>query len=64
MATLNQRIKLLECHTPCKVFTAHQLDTCTDEQLLDIFLAADYSDGSHERFVLESEINKEERHGK
>lgn len=51
MATLNQRVSALELHTPCKVFTAHQLATCTDEQLLDIFLSADYSDGSHEKYV-------------
>ncbi|OGS81400.1 MAG: hypothetical protein A2Z94_04380 [Gallionellales bacterium GWA2_55_18] len=52
MATLNQRITALEQQTPCEVFTAHQLATCTGEELLDIFLAHPYSDGSHEKFVL------------
>lgn len=52
MATLNQRLSALEQQAPCNVFTAHQLATCTDDELLDIFLAHPYSDGSHEKFVL------------
>ena len=64
MATLNQRIKLLECHAPCKVFTAHQLDTCTDEKLLDIFLASAYSDGLHEKYVATFTNNEVVQHGK
>ena len=48
MATLNQRVAALEKITPCNVFTAHQLATCTDDELLDIFLTVPYSDGSHE----------------
>lgn len=52
MATLNQRISALEQQTPREIFTAHQLATCTDDELLDIFLAHPYSDGSHEEFIL------------
>ena len=52
MATIEQRIAALEQQTPCEIFTAHQLANCTDEELLDIFLAHPYSDGSHEKFVL------------
>ncbi len=64
MATLNQRIEVLEQHAPCKVFTAHQLATCTDEQLLDIFLASAYSDGSHEKYVATFTNNEGVHHGK
>lgn len=55
MATLSQRITALEQRTPCNVFTAHQLATCTEDELLDIFLAFPYSDGSHEEFIRYSE---------
>ncbi|MDP3497941.1 MAG: hypothetical protein Q8R84_09835 [Candidatus Nitrotoga sp.] len=55
MATLNQRVAELEKITPCNVFTAHQLATCTDDELLDIFLTVPYSDGSHEEFIRHSE---------
>ena len=52
MATLKNRIATLEQQTPCEIFTAHQMATCTDDELLDVFLAHPYSDGSHEKFVL------------
>jgi hypothetical protein len=52
MPTLESRITALEQQTPREIFTAHQLATCTGEELLDIFLAYPYSDGSHEKFVL------------
>lgn len=51
MATLNQRIMALEQRMPCNVFTTHQLVSCTEDELLDIFLAVPYSDGSHEEYV-------------
>lgn len=54
MTTLNQRVTALEQQTPCKVFTTHQLATCTDEELLDIFLASP-NNGSHEAWVLANE---------
>lgn len=49
MAKIEQRIAALEQQAPCEVFTAHQLATCTDDELLDIFLAFPFSNGEHER---------------
>lgn len=60
MATLSQRLTALEQQAPCNIFTAHQLATCTDDELLDIFLAHPYSDGSHEKFALLLENNNEQ----
>lgn len=60
MATLNQRITALEQQTPCEVFTftAHQLATCTDDELTDIFFASPCPVGgqTHENYLLLLEI--------
>lgn len=55
MTTLKSRIEALEQLIPRNHFTAHQLATCTDDELLDILLAFPYSDGSHEKFIAECE---------
>lgn len=64
MATLNQRLSALEQQAHCNVFTAHQLATCTDDELLDIFLAHPCTDGSHEKFVLSLGNSDAEKYGK
>lgn len=55
MATLKSRVAVLEQRMPRSHFTAHQLATCSDDELLDILLAFPYADGSHEEFVRYSE---------
>ena len=57
MATIESRITALEQQAPCEVFSAHQLATCTDEELEDIIFACPVFNGSHEKFVLTTSLN-------
>lgn len=52
MATLNQRITALEQQAPFEGFTAHQLATCTEDELTAIFLAGTSHGGTHEENLL------------
>lgn len=65
MTTLKQRITALEQQTPCEVFTftAHQLATCTDDELTDIYLAFPWPVGTHEKHLLLLENSEGASHG-
>lgn len=63
MATLNQRITALEQQTPCEIFTAHQLATCTEDELLGIFLAFPFSNVAHEEYIQSITNSEVARHG-
>lgn len=66
MATLNQRITALEQQTLCEVFTftAHQLATCTEDELTAIYLASPCPVGTHEQYLLLLENIEGASHGK
>lgn len=63
MATLNQRITALEQQTPCEIFTAHQLATCTADELTAIFYAFPCPVRKHEDYLLLLESIEGASHG-